>query len=379
MSKSWKCAICGTTMISKCPSSRSVFMSPRESIINSLLTVNKIDSFSSTTAELFLSFTGMKEQTTGQMFKDMIALVSEDESFLNNLGCDHIWVLNSTTETDCTIDHKHKNLNDIPEILARKESKPERDMKDMLLEYGSVINIAVEQARKYVNISKTSFDTPVEEDFQYLKDTVRHNLGRIAQGKRLKKAFRTRIPGATWRDESSYVYFDTREEATKYCLGCKMMNPGVSIEMDKLNDDNTRYEAIEFEFEIPCTICGKHKNEDIVLQSNGRVAHISCIRTEKQDSLSRKRMGTVKLGFIDTELIDHRQRCSLEEYCRSTYELDDAYTMRTGKGTTLRIFKVCTKPELHDIIQAIEEKYSKLPTKAKRSYSDPAESCVCEP
>lgn len=359
MSKSWKCTICGSTMLSKCPSQRSIFMSPMESILNSILTINKVMPLKKDgCAELFISYTtGGLEKSTGQMVKALIDILTENPNYLENLGCGHHWVLNSETETECSLGCTHSNLSTpIPEA---REKKPQT-LEHMMREYYSVINVALEQARLNINITKPAYDVPTEEDFSFLKHTVGKMLDKIGKGEHLKQPYRVRIPGKTWRDASGFCYFDTKEEAVKYCVGIRLLSPDYHIELDKLDDTQETYRTEEFEFNIPCCICGTVKDDEMIIHKDGSVAHVKCVRTKKQDALSRKRMGTVRLGNIDIDALEYRLGKGLEGYCEYKYELDSAYTFTTGRNCkTLRIFKVCTKPELTQMIEDITARFAK--------------------
>lgn len=356
MSKSWKCTICGSTMLSKCPSQRSIFMSPMESILNSILTVNKVMPLKKDgCAELFLSYTtGGLEKTTGQMVKSLMDIFAENPNYLENLGCGHHWVLNSETETECSLGCTHSNLSTpIPEA---REKKPQT-LEHMMRDYYSVINVALEQARLNINIIKSSYDIPTEEDFTFLKHTVGKMLDKIGKGEHLKQSYRVRMPGKSWR-EDNYVYFDHREDAVKYCIGYCLTSTN-TLELYKLDETQENYKAEEFDFEIPCCICGTAKDDELLIRKDGSVAHVKCVRAEKQDALSRKRMGTVRLGKIDPESLTNYGEC-FEGQCERKYDLASAYTYRTGRsGLILRIFKVCTKPEMTQIIDDITAQYAK--------------------
>jgi hypothetical protein len=357
MSKSWKCTICGTTMISKCPSQRSIFMGPMDSILNSVLTFNKVMPLKKDgCAELFISYTtGKPEQSTGQMLKGLIELLNENPHYLENLGCGHHWVLDSETDTECSLGCTHSNLSTpIPE--ARKK-KPQ-NLEHMLRDYYSVISVALEQARLNINITKPSYDTPTEEDFQHLKYTIGTMLDKIGKGEHLKAPYRVRMAGKSWRKDN-YVYFDRREDAVKYCIGYCLTSTN-TLELDKLDDMQENYVTDEFGFQIPCGICGKVNDDELLIRKDGSVAHVKCIRAEKQGALSRKRMGTIRLGNIDPDAVSPQRGLCLEGYVESAYMLDNAYTFRTGRsGLTLRIFKVCTKPEMNQLIEDITARFAK--------------------
>lgn len=345
MSKDWTCAICGSTMFSKCPAQRNVFEGPKMSIINSVLTMKKVESFSGPTAELFIAYTGDKKHTTGKMLKDMIQMVTEDEHTLINMGCNHRWVLSSETETECSLGCTHNNLTDIPRIKAEQDEPKEYTMQDMLRKFDSAIDNVTEQARRYVNISKDHFDIPVEEDFAYIAHVTGKMLRDIGEGKHLKPAFRVRMPGKDWRDATSYCYFDTKEDAVKYCTGFRLLTPDYHIELDKLNDNQERYETEEWEFNIPCAICGQTNDDELLIRKDGSVVHVSCNRTAISDKRTQKRMRSIKLGNVNQRGEDF----AYNEFKRD-YELDDMYMFHTGRGVlTMRIFKSCTKHELDEI------------------------------
>lgn len=349
MSRDWKCAICGTTMLSKCPDQRSVFLDPRSSIINSLVTVDKVDSVNNT-AELFISYTGQKDLTAGQMFKNLISLMTEDPGTLDNLGCSHVWVLNSDTETKCALGCEHNNLTHIDEIKAEQVKVPQT-VEGMLRGYSKVATAAIELARRELNISKQVFDKPVESDFQHAKETVRTHLSKIADGEHLKKPYRVRIPGATWRDDSHYVFFDTLEDATRYCVGLRLLSPGVIVDLCKISDCQEYYETVEFQLAIPCAICGKITDDELVIRKDGSVAHVTCANKERAALAVKRRSATVNLGTMIHALYSSN--------IERQYGLTDCYVYsKKDDSVVLRIFKTCTKAELDSTVAAITEEYA---------------------
>lgn len=349
MSKSWKCTICGSTMLSKCPSQRSIFMSPTESILNSILTVNKVMPLKNDScAELFISYTtGAKEKTTGQMVQDLITLLSENPNYLQNLGCSHHWVLNSETETECTLGCTHANLlTPVPEYV--EDAKPTQTLDNYLKEYGTIINIAIEQARLGVNISKQAYDIPVEEDFNYMKDSIRHQFAKIMKGEHLKKAFRVRVPGKTWRDPDFWCYFDTETEAVRYALGCRMTDTH-SVEIDKIDANNERYETFtDWKFEYTCRICGDIKDDIFVITSDGDTVHHSCYK----DSIDKVTVKKRKTAF---ELPDGMPRWHSAEEIKEKFELIDCWygTRRRNSPEALHIEVKADAKGLQDIVDGI--------------------------
>jgi hypothetical protein len=232
-------------------------------------------------------------------------------------------------------------------------------MEHMMRDYAAVIRIALEQARLNVNITKSTYDVPVEEDFSYLKDTIGKMLCKIAKGERLKPPYRVRIPGKTWRDSSGYCYFNAKDEAIKYCIGLALLAPNDPIELDKLDANQENYQTEPFDIKIPCAICGKDRDDDIIFQRTGRAAHVKCIRAEIQDAKSRKRMGTVRLGKIDRDGLTKHGEC-FESQCERNYDLESAYVYTTGRSCiVLRIFKTCTKLEMTQMIESITAQYAK--------------------
>jgi len=228
----------------------------------------------------------------------------------------------------------------------------------MMRDYYSVINIAIEQARLNVNISKDGYDIPVEEDFTFLKRTVGTMLDKIGKGEHLKQPYRVRIPGKSWRDASGFCYFDTKEEAVKYCVGIRLLSPDYHIELDKLDDNQETYQTEEFEFQIPCCICGTVKDDEMLIRRDGSVVHVKCQRAQIQDAKVRKRLGTVRLGKIDVESLTRYGEC-FEGQCERNYDLSHCYIYTTGRhNVTLRVFKTCTKVEMDYIIDSITAQFA---------------------
>lgn len=351
MSISWKCTTCGAEMTSKCPDQRSIFT---KSSLDSMIVIDVIKPLKrGCGTELFINYTtGGADRTTGQIVKELMDVLTEHPSELESVGCEHQWVINSETATRCSLGCEHDNLlSAVTPIVSEKPQTLPRIMQ----EYREVLRTVLEQARKGVNISKPAYDVATEEDFSYLDYQIMSSLQKIGEGVHIKPKYRVGIHNKSCRGEVSFNYFHTKEEAVRYCIGTELVSLDKYVHLCKLDDTQEMYRDETFDSIIPCCICGKIKDDELILRKNGTMAHVSCARAEKRDKRSCKRMGTVKLGSMTME-----KGLSIRGLIERDWELDNAYVLDAGRNKlVLRIFKVCTKPELSQIIEDIEAEFSK--------------------
>lgn len=348
MSKSWKCALCGAVVISKCPSQRSIFPAFKEGIIDSLLSVQRVDDVKGNTAEVFLNFTGTKKDSTGQIVKSMIGLISDPPEYLDNLGCEHIWVLNSETETECSLGCTHANLNDIERIKSKTASSTvKRTCTDLLQEYSYVVTSVLEQARKAVNMSKTSFDPAAENDFAHLKSQVREGLRKLGKCEPAQKLFRVRKTGATWRDRDSYVYFDTLDDAKQFALGVRLMTATASVEIEALDTKHECYMLVTeyIDYSYTCCICGESVDDTFILLPDCTAAHQKCYKVAIDRPKKLRRSGVLTLTkSVDWHIEDELKEVFKLKTCQYAHKRNEQFGY-------VRFSVVCTGEEFEALCE----------------------------
>lgn len=351
MSKSWICAICGAAMISKCPEQRTIFPSFKEGIIGSLLSVQHVDDLRGNNYELFLNFTSDRKYTLGQAIKNMIELISDPPEYLDKLGCEHIWVLDSTDETTCSMGCTHPNLNDVDRLKAEHaaESTPIQTQKSLLHEYASVLTSVVEQARVAVNVSKPAYDMPVENDFYHVKRIIRTMLHKIGTGEHVQEPYRVRVAGGSWQDPSSYVYFNNLEEAQRYAVGTRLTTLETTIKIEELDKNREDYHTVKdlSDLEYTCCVCGLPANDLFVITPEGDAAHQKCYAKLVDRPKRRLRSATIQLKKDVSYSIEDTLLGAFEiKTCRYLHR-------RNAQFGYLRITAVCTGAELDELVSGI--------------------------
>lgn len=351
MSKSWVCAICGMSIISKCPEQRSIFPSFKEGLIDSLLSVQRVNDLRGNNCELFLNYTSTRKHTTGQAIKNMIELLSDPPEYLDNLGCEHVWVINSTEETLCSMGCTHHNLNDIDRLKAEHAAAvtPVQTQKALLQEYASILSSVVEQARIAVNVSKPAYDTPVENDFYHVKRTIGTMLHKMGTGEHVQEPYRVHVTGTSWMDPANYVYFNSLEDAQRYAIGTRLTTLETVIEVEALDENQECYQVIKdhLAVEYTCCVCGKPANDLFTITPEGDTAHQKCYAKLVDMPKKRLRSATIQLQKdirfdIESTLLELFKI----KTCRHLHR-------RNSQFGHLHITAVCTSAELDDLVTGI--------------------------
>lgn len=351
MSKSWVCAICGASIISKCPAQRTIFPSFKEGLIGMLLTTHRVDDLRGNNCEIFLSYTSDQKYTTGQAVKNMIELLSDPPEYLDNLGCGHIWVLNSTEETVCSMGCTHPNLNDVDRIKEEyaAASRPVQTQKSLLSKYASVLSSVVEQARIAVNVSKSAYDMPVENDFYHVKRTIGAMLHKMGTGEHIQEPFRVRVTGSSWKDPSRLVYFNTLEDAQRYAVGTRLTTLETTLEIEELDENQEGYNKVKdlLDLEHTCCVCGLPANDLFVITPEGDAAHQKCYAKLVDKPKKRLRSATIQLK--------KDINCSIEDTLLELFEIKTCRYLhrRNAQFGYLRITAVCTGAELDGLVSGI--------------------------
>jgi hypothetical protein len=282
MSKSWICPICGTTAYSKCPSQRSIFPNDTEtSIMRSVYSFDVIRDNRGTAEVVITATLGTRDNTDAKMVLHAVNYLVEKPEILPNLLCDHEWVLNSDTETACSLGCTHSNIaNYLPDPDYAEQHK-KRPMDKILRHFGSVINMLLERARITVNVTKTAYDTIVETGFSDLKQDVYNALSTLADGNSLRAKYEVRVrTDHPWK--SNCVKFNTKEDAYTFMQGLDIEEKQYDVYVLGATGEN--YELLEWRPGYDCMICKKNipLEEGRVLSSGGYV-HTKCFKKFTDD------------------------------------------------------------------------------------------------
>lgn len=294
----WKCIICGTTIYSKCPSQRHEHYGMEVSILKSVFTIDRVHDHKGSLSEFFLSYTCGADRSTPQVIKDIAKSLTK-KGITEAMTCDHHWVLNSKTETQCTLGCTHSNLNDVRKLrAAMKKRTATRTVQNEVSDFAYVVSNTLDLARRALNISKPKFDRFVEQEFDYLKSDTRKAMNLLAEGKPCRPLFRALMHYASYED-NSYAYFDREEDAIALARGLRR-----KLDIEKLNlDDDSGYKSIEYTLVTDCPLCGKpnlHDN-DIIADTVDGPAHLKCIMQLKRDNKIKTRYArfSTKRKLID--------------------------------------------------------------------------------
>lgn len=350
---SWICIHCGTGIQSKCPGQRSEFYGFEVQMIKSVVTIDRIDDSRNNLSELFISYTADSKHTTAEQFRNLADMLTKDK-VIEAMSCNHHWVMNSSTERTCCLDHDHHNLTDIDQIKADLDAhRKTRTVQQAVDDYARVARTLIDLARRELNISKPTFDLFVEAEFGYLKQYIGTAMAKLANGKSWRPLYRINTNGKySWGDDATFAYFDHLDDATAYLRG---VNRRMTLE--KLDTErDAGYQPIEVDLTTVCTICGKHNfpDKDIIVSLPNGEAHLTCVNRAKNDLVVKKRFVTVRLGRIRSDLYMPIDRINKE------HGLEDCYSYEDRRGNrSLRIFKRCDKAELDSIAESIRAQYAK--------------------
>jgi hypothetical protein len=297
MSQSWICALCGETVLSKCPSSRNTFPGMMDGIIGSVTTFNLVKDIKGGLSELFVSYTSGNDNAS-KAFADLVELMKDNMNYPSKNDCNHVFVINSHTKSTCTLDHLHPNLDDVEEIRASHGTNAlqPQTLDRLMRQYADVASIAVEQARKDVNRTKDVYDHAVEEDFHFIKSNLRENMAKIADRVQVRDPFRVRVP----RKHPEYdrcVHFRHKEDAIDFINGCAARGQVVGLEM--LDEKGERYIDMVVTVPYSCVICKEitDVNKDIVVLTATGTAHLTCVKKLTDKSKVKVRQAAFEVRF----------------------------------------------------------------------------------
>lgn len=370
---SWKCIFCGTGILSKCPGQRSEFFNPRISMIQSVVTVDRID-YAGTrlegSTELMLTYTAGSEYSTVEIVRNLATMLAED-GVIESLTCDHRWVLNSETECHCSLGHEHHNLTDAEriktEILA---ARPERTLLNTTHELAEVACTPVELARKAINCSKEKYDSFIESEFGHLKADIRGAVKALTEGKTLRKEYRVLVNGpssyrspGTWlytddTDVPKYAYFDRLSDVKAMACG---LNQHIDIARLSMEDDSG-YRPVDYELTTTCEFCGK--SIDLLQPHISGTYHVDCYGKHLRKLKPRKRYISVPLPASIADARRKRLYYDLTNLERDIQELlnteiviDDAcISQRTENGPEYLWFNLtCTGYEADEFRRNLKD------------------------
>jgi len=275
MSSQWICTKCGTTAYSKCPSQRNIFPGMETAIWGSILATNVIHGHGDR-AEIVLSITDYVHsdlEDTARIVK-VLSDMFEHKDTIANVICKHDWVINSETETECTLGCTHRNLKSEPRAAKPKELF---SIPAMMKETHSAIYTILEQARIIVNTSKSEFDHYAEEQMQNLKYEIARLLTAYGAGELVMPKYRVELYFGYKDPRNKTASFDSDATADVFIRGLYLQGFAGSINTDVYSLQSNRYERIDWNLETTCPLCGK--SVDITGPVVNGNTHIDCHTT----------------------------------------------------------------------------------------------------
>lgn len=328
----WICVKCGVTMLSKCPHQRNTFYDMDTAHIRSTLATHVIN-VDNTHKEVFLNLTHWGD---GDPVNKTIEWLSEHKEKLFLVTCDHHFVLNSTTETVCTMGCKHDNLNDKEEILAsyKPVKEPKVTFEGLKKEYieflGTQFNLAnTNLARLLPNVRQDdkAYDEfrrwyfVFQAEMDQIKYTVQNGLERLAKDQPYRKKYEVWF-GYSKDQETPNLYTDDLFQAEAVYKFYKRMGIKchIGILRNKEKDStNITYEPFEQDPDLRLRCCkckgwinpgDKLVAADLVetdeygwekkTYNNGEVMHASCHK--KIVNLDKEFTRSVTIQFSDEEM-----------------------------------------------------------------------------
>lgn len=295
MTTSWKCTVCGSTALSKCPSQRNIFPGMEHAIWSSVLYTDVIHGKDGR-REVIMNITDYRSKNDNAPDNKVVLSVLKDifksRKAIANAICDHHWVLNSTTETTCSLGCTHDNLNSAPR--NKKAPKELFNVPAMINSFYRPISVLLEQCRIMVNVTKSSYDNYSEEQNQQLKYLVGEAIKKYSVGDNILPKYRVRL-NYEYRDlRNKVVTFENDAAMEAFVFGLVIQRPysrteevynqetgryenkttGLGITTEVFNTETNRYEEFKLRLATTCIHCGK--DVELIGDSVNGNSHVEC-------------------------------------------------------------------------------------------------------
>ena len=276
--KEWICIYCGTTMSSKCPGQRSTFYNMETAMIRNALATHVLD-VGPEKKEVFLnlSFWGKNTENVDPVIAT-IEKLSEWKDKLKAVTCNHRFILNSETRTQCQLGCKHYNLTDKEKLLA--ERTPDEEFKvtfeDVKKTYIDFLDTQMSLARENMKVlcpEVPSSDPHYDElrrwyfVFQDEMDQIKYDLLRGIDRLKLDQPYRKKYRvDFGWKSEIPNMYTDDILQAIAVYKDYQLRGVKCRVEIlthDKPDSTSIHYRPLEQDpdMRLQCCYCGERIND----------------------------------------------------------------------------------------------------------------------
>lgn len=295
MTTSWKCTICGSTALSKCPSQRNIFPGMDQAIWSNVLYTDVIHGKDGR-REVIMNITDYRSKNDDAPDNKVVLSILSDmyksRKAIANAICNHNWVLNSRTETQCSLGCTHDNLTSKPR--AKKAPKELLNVPHMINSFYTPIKVLLEQCRVMVNVTKSSFDTYAEEQNYHVKCIIGETLKKYSVGDNVLPKYRVLL-NYEYRDpRNKVVTFEDAAAMEAFVFGLVIQRPysrteeafnnetrryetqtvGLSITTEVYSNETNRYEEFKLATTTTCIHC--NKVVDLAGDTVNGNSHVEC-------------------------------------------------------------------------------------------------------
>jgi len=337
MTTSWKCTICGSTALSKCPDQRNIFPGMEHAIWSNVLYTDVIHGKDGR-REVIMNITDYRSKNDDMPDnKVVLSLLSDmykSRKSIANAICNHNWILNSKTETTCSMGCTHDNL--LSKSRTKKAPKELLNVPHMINSFYQPIKMLLEQCRIMVNVTKSSFDNYAEEQNYHVKCIIGETLKKYSVGDNVLPKYRVRL-NYEYRDpRNKVVIFENDAAMEAFVHGLIIQRPysrteevyndatgryetktvGLSITTEVYSTETNRYEEFQLGHTTTCIYC--KKEVDLTGDTVNGNSHVEChIRHTARSKVKEhwldipitksldKRMDEYGYDYVTSNLLSH--------------------------------------------------------------------------
>jgi hypothetical protein len=295
MTTSWKCTICGATAISKCPDQRNIFPSVEPAIWSNILFTDVIHGKNGQ-REVIMNITDYSSKNDNvpdsQVVLNVLSDMYKSRTAIADAICNHNWVLDSETETQCSLGCTHDNL--LSKHIAKKTPKAPLNAPAIINSFYRPIKVLLEQCRIMVNATKSSFDSYAEEQNQQLKYLIGEAIKKYSVGDNILPKYRVHLNYDYHDSRNKVVTFENDDAMKIFVNGLIVQRPylrtedvynpnthqyetkqtGISITTEVYNNESNRYEEFTLGHTTTCIHC--KKEVDLTGDTVNGNSHVEC-------------------------------------------------------------------------------------------------------
>jgi hypothetical protein len=301
----------------------------------------------------------------------ILADMYKSRKAIANAICNHNWVLNSRTETTCSMGCTHDNLN--TKSKTKKAPKELLNVPAMINSFYQPISVLLEQCRIMVNITKSSFDNYTEEQNQQLKYLVGEAIKKYSVGDNILPKYRVRL-NYEYRDpRNKVVTFENDAAMEAFVFGLVIQRPysrteevynqetgryenktvGLSITTEVFSLETNRYEEFQLHLATTCIYC--KKEVDLTGDTVNGNSHVEChvkhvarskVKEHWLDVMTHKtidkRMDEYGHDYIKRNLLEYVSDIFYGNFEITSAEMTDryAYDRKTRQGQRVIRLKI---------------------------------------